>query len=166
MRATMKYLAVLIAFLALSPHSYSQTVGKVLKGITSVQVRVNDLNKRASACPITRNRIFESVAFTIASSQLSLSNTSSVVLDVEVIVIGIADRESGYVTCFADYMARVLTQQVVHLDATNLNRQVTIELWSRSRLLWAPRDKFRARVREENQRTTNAFIADWTLDQQ
>ena len=160
-----RFLAVLIAFVALSPHSYSQTVGKVLEGITSVQVRVNDLNEAARACPITRNDLFESAAFTIAASRLSLDATSSVVLRFKVLVVGIAMGRADPI-CFADYSVRASTEQIVELDETNLNRRVTIDLWHDSGLRWAPWGDFETILLDTIRRTTKAFIADWTLDQQ
>ncbi len=41
MQATIRFLAVLIAFVALSPHSYSQTYGHVLEDLKSVKISVN-----------------------------------------------------------------------------------------------------------------------------
>lgn len=166
MQASIRFLAVLIAFVALSPGSYAQRLDKTLEGITSVQVRVNDLNERANACPITRSDLFESAAFTIASSRLSLDPASSVVLRFKVLVIGIANREQEDVLCFADYGVRATTEQVVELEETNSKRRVTIDLWHDSGLLWAPFDKFESSVREAIQQTTKAFIVDWTEDQQ
>ena len=149
--------------MALSPGSHAQRLDKTLEGITSVRVRVNDLNERANACPITQG---ESAAFAIASSRLTLDATSSVVLRFKVVIVGLTNPGQEDVTCFADYSARATTEQVVELEETNLNRRVTIDLWHDSELLWAPWRQFKARVREAIQRTTNAFIGDWTQDQQ
>lgn len=160
------YLTLLIALMALSPGSHAQRLDKTLEGITSVRVRVNDLNERANACPITQGDLFESAAFAIASSRLTLDATSSVVLRFKVVIVGLTNPGQEDVTCFADYSARATTEQVVELEETNLNRRVTIDLWHDSELLWAPWRQFKARVREAIQRTTNAFIGDWTQDQQ
>ena len=40
MKAFVRYVAVFIAFVVLSPHSYSQTLNKGMEGFTSVNIHV------------------------------------------------------------------------------------------------------------------------------
>ncbi len=50
MQAAIRCLTVLIALLALSPHSYAQTDGNQLEGLARVNILVEDLHEDARTC--------------------------------------------------------------------------------------------------------------------
>ena len=53
MPSIIRFLAVLIAFVALSPHSYSQTLDKGMAGFTKVGIIVVEVGQEARDCGVT-----------------------------------------------------------------------------------------------------------------
>ena len=161
MRATMWYLAVLIAFVTLSPHSYSQTVGKRLEGITSVRISASDLNEEAMDCGVTKEGLRSAAMSPVATSKLRLGEGSSVILEIEVLA---GELFSG--PCIAAYRLQLVTHQNVELNGTQLERFIKIQLWERNRMIWGPKDEFATQIRDAIEELTKEFVVEWTLDQQ
>ena len=161
MRATMWYLAVLIAFVALSPHSYSQTIGKRMEGIGSVRISAFNLNEEAADCGVTKEDLRAAASISVGTSRLRLSEGSSKILEIDVLA---GELFSG--PCIAAYRLQLVTHQNVELNGTKLERFIKIQLWERNRVIWGPRDEFATQVRDAIENLTKEFVVDWTLDQQ
>ncbi len=161
MRATMWYLAVLIAFVALSPHSYSQTVGKRMEGIGSVRISALNLNEEAADCGVTKVDLRSAASNSVGTSRLRLSEGSSAILEIDVLA-----GEAFSRTCIAAYRLQLVTHQKVKLNGTKLSRYIKIQLWERNRMIWGPRDEFGTQVRDAIENLTKEFVVDWRQDQQ
>jgi len=160
MKVAITYITVLIAFVVLSPHGYSQTDEKVLEGITSVRVVASISDEDGSACGLREEGLSSAASFPIITSPLDLSDESEFVL-----VVSSSARETS-VGCTGSFRVRLLTFQFVVLDGTNLRKWVTIDLWNRGGLIAGPKGRFSSRLGEAIEVLTKTFIVDWTLDQQ
>ena len=118
-----RFLAVLIAVVALSPHSYSQTVGNDLEGVRSVKIIVKIDDKDAGSCALTEDSLRSAAAFPVATSRLSLNETSPVTLYIFVLVARLDN-----IGCAASLTVSVRTFQIADLDATALSKLVQIRL--------------------------------------
>lgn len=154
-----RFLAVLIALVALSPHSYSQTFDNKLEGIKSVRILVTDLGE--SSCGVTEDSLRSAASFPIATSPLSFDRSEFVLL----VVANIGDLGNG-VGCVVGYSVSLDIAQEVTVDATGLRKTFTLTLWEEDGLLWGPAEGFARRVRQKIEDLTKQFVVDWTLDQQ
>ena len=164
MQATIRYLAVLIAFVVLSPHSYAQTRGKYLEGIARITVGVGTLTVAdgAEICGVTKEGLVAAAKFPVATSQLSLGGTPQAFLEINALVATTVTRG-----CAASVHVEVIAQpQSVTLDSTGLHKIPDIRLWGNSALSIGPADGFDRRIREMIEDMAKDFVVDWTLDQQ
>lgn len=155
-----RYLAVLIALVALPPHSYPQTTGKLLEGITSVDIVVEELHDGARSCGVTKSAVRAAAAFPIATSRLHISETSVVNFYIQTFVL------SEDIGCSAAFKIEVYLHQDVMVLESNLRKYVTVELWERSALTVGPTNTFAEQLSTAIESLAKQFVVDWTLDQQ
>ena len=160
-----KYLAVLIALVALSPHGYSQTLNNVLEGVTSVRIDVRDINPHeednTSNCGATKEDLRSAASFPIAASRLRIEEEALVYIEIRSLVV-----PTGPGGCAASFSLSVATDQISDLAVTNLNKLVRVELWSNDGIVFAPVGALGFTLRDSIERMVKDFVVDWTLDQQ
>ena len=160
-----RFLAILIALVALSPHGYSQTPHKTLEGITSIGIDVKDINPgdedNTATCGATKEDIRRAASFPITSSRLRIEEAAPVYIEIRSLVV-----PAGPGWCAASFRFSVITDQIAELDATNLEKVVRVELWANHGIVVAVVGVLGFRLRDTVERMVKDFVVDWTLDQQ
>ena len=159
MKATIRFLAVLIAVVALSPHSYSQTMNKGMEGYTGVDIIVEDLDPDARTCGVTRSDIRSAASFPIASSRLRIDRDAPLTLYVRATVLEIPGG------CAAGYGAQAYSFGQA-LGATQQSKILKLLFWHDTGVVTGTKSKFGRRVNESIEKIIKRFVVAWTLDQQ
>ena len=70
LKAIVRYLAVFIAFVAVSPQSNSQTVDKKMEGLQGIEILVENLTRDSRDCGVTKEGLRSAASFPVANSRL------------------------------------------------------------------------------------------------
>lgn len=157
-----RFLTILIAFVALLQDSYAQTAFGSLEGVNPVKIVLGNLDEEARACGANEENIRSAASFPIAASRLRLSKDAPFVLQIRVNVL----RFNGGSGCIATYSFDLWINDLVTLRTINLVKIHKILLWDRSGVILGPKNGFERQIREAIEGLAKELVADWTLDQQ
>ena len=119
MKSVITYLAVLIAVVSLSSHSYAQTRNKILEGITRVDIIVEVTGE---SCGLTHSSLRSAAMFPVVTSKLTFDKNSFIYILIDVRVVRTASLCAGAVS------VDVRSAQEVVIEATNLRKTAPVQL--------------------------------------
>ena len=156
MRRLMLAAVCLVLF---SLQTEAQTIRAGLRGLASFSLVIEELDRDASACGLTKEGIERAVMYPASSAKFQIEPLLPNYLYVVVSTMFL----ERYDECVSVISLRVRANQKVTLAFSGQETVAPIELWTRSGILASGRGLHAQRSSQTIEDLTKAFVTDWNL---
>jgi hypothetical protein len=161
----MRTLPIIVVCLFLSAgfgHAQTQNDGK-LKGLTQINLIVEDLTKDSQACGITPELIRSAFMYPASSSNLK-TKIEEEPLRIPIFYIQVSTLHGVSGLCFSDVIVKVYINQTLKLPFANRDGFYEVDLWHENWVVFSPVNRHAQMIKEQIENITKAFLTAWNLD--
>ena len=124
-----RFLAIVGAItILISQQCAAQTQNNLLRGLSAVELLIEDLNSSSTDCGLTESAVRASVMYPLSSSKIRVNSPSDVALYVNISSLYIRAEQ----ICFANILMEASTWQHVTLDFSGEVKRSKLQLWHSS----------------------------------
>jgi S1-C subfamily serine protease len=139
----------------------AQTRDQVLRGLSRIELVIENLGQDSKACGITVDDIRAAFLYPVSSSSLHIVKKSAspyVYLNINTI------RSGGTQVCFSSVKMQVLAHQEIELEFSGRQAFPDIVLWEVGGVFTSAIWAHEKQISEAVERFAKSFISDWNLD--
>jgi hypothetical protein len=157
----MRYIALsFVVVPVFSTTADAQTFHNSLRGLSKIQLTIEELDPSSISCGLTKSAIQDAVKYPLSFTKLQLDEDSSEDLYVNVSSLYFPSDPS----CVSSIEVEAYSFQVVNLTFSARTIGVSVKLWNHGNLLSSVKSEHVQRVKQEIEDETKHFITDWNLD--
>jgi S1-C subfamily serine protease len=147
------------AMILLPSQGHAQTLNHLLRGVSKVQLVIENLAERDKECGLTEQAIRAAVMYPLSSTKIEVGSSH---VALYVAANSLSFRAASL--CVTHYSVQVFTAQSVTLEFSGHDNFAQIELWNSGSILSSDRSDHARRVTGSIEQRVKAFITDWNLD--
>jgi hypothetical protein len=130
----------------------------MLRGLSEVDLIIEDLSSGAKPCGLTEEAIRAAAMYPLSSTKIAVDHSADLTLYINV---GTLHPNVG---CISSIAIQAYAFQKVTLQFSGDEKAVEIILWKSGSLLTSSRNEHARQVSEEIEEKVKKFITDWNLD--
>jgi hypothetical protein len=158
----MRRLAAIVATasILIACQSQAQTRNNLLRGLSKVELVIEDLTDHDKVCGLTTQALRAAVMFRISSTKIEVGPISNVVFYVNALTSYLDSIDF----CISNLDIEVYAYQTVTLDFSGEEKRAHVRLWTAGKTMGSQRVNHLQRISAAIEDETKKFITDWNLD--
>jgi S1-C subfamily serine protease len=151
---------VAAAMIVLPQQSHAQTLNKLLRGLSKVQLVIEDLDSDSKGCGLSEEAVRASVMYPLSSTDIRVEPRVNVAFYVNISTLLIAADQR----CTSSLRIRVYAYQTVTLNFSGDEKYAEVTLWNSTSIHSSGRAPHARQIADAIESRAKKFITDWNLD--
>jgi hypothetical protein len=151
---------ILAALISISHQAYAQTPSNTLRGVSKIQILIEDMNQADSKCGLTREAIQAVVMYPLSSTKIQIDVLAPVTLYLNISTL-YSDQDQ---LCFSNVQIDANSMQRVKFDFSGAVNFAKVNLWYTGSVLYTDKSGHARHVSDIIEGSIKKFVTDWNLD--